>query len=104
MNGHIVPVRVYLLVFATLVGMTLITISVAYTDLGPWNVTVALGIAVFKALLVVLFFMHARYSSHLTWVFIGAGVLWLSILIGLSMSDYLTRNWLSFLTSAARVY
>lgn len=60
---------------------------------GGLNAVIALAIAVLKALLVILYFMHARYSSRLTWVFAGAGFFWLMILIGGTMDDFLTRNW-----------
>ena len=92
MSEHIVPLKVYLGVFFALMGLTFLTVYVAYLDLGPWNVFVALAIAVVKALLVVLWFMHVRYSSRLTWMFAAAGFLWLAILFTLTMSDYLTRG------------
>lgn len=95
MAQHIVPRRVYYMVFATLVLLTLITVDVAFYDLGILSIYVALTIATCKALLVIFYFMHVRYSSPLTWVFALAGFLWLIILIVLIMSDYLTRHWLS---------
>jgi len=64
-------------------------------DLGPGNVAVALIIAVCKALLVALFFMHLRYSSKLLWVVTGGGLFWLGIMLALTLSDYLTRGWLA---------
>ena len=92
MSEHVVPLKVYLGVFFALMGLTLLTVYVAYLDLGPWNTFVALAIAVVKALLVVLWFMHVRYSSRLTWMFAAAGLLWLGILFTLTLSDYLTRG------------
>ncbi len=86
--------RIYYAVFAALVALTLATTGAAYLDLGVLNTVVAITIAVCKASLVVLFFMHVRYSTRLTWVFIGAGVLWLAILIALTLSDALTRGWI----------
>lgn len=77
---------------------TLITVWVANFDLGPWNAVVALTIAVAKATLVVLYFMHVRYSSKLTWVFVGAGIIWLIILFAFTLSDYLTRGWVPIAT------
>ena len=88
------PGRSYYWVYGTLLGLTLLTIGVAYVDLGPMNIVAALGIAIAKALLVMLFFMHLRSSSHLTWIIAGAGVIWLAHLLIFTLSDYLTRGWL----------
>ncbi len=87
-------VRLYVAVFAALVFLTLVTVGVSYVDLGPLSVVVALTIAFTKALLVVLFFMHLRESSGLIWVVAGGGFFWLAILIGLTMSDVMTRGWI----------
>ena len=77
-----------------------LTVWVANFNLpGPLNAIVALTIAVFKATLVVLFFMHVRYRSRLTWVFIAAGLIWLIILIAFTLSDFLTRQWVPISTS-----
>ena len=85
--------KVYLLVFFALIVLTLITTGVAFLDLGAgWNTTIALAIAMTKALLVALYFMHLRASSPLTIVFAGAGIFWLGILIALTLGDYLTRS------------
>ena len=94
MTEHIVAPRVYFVVFGALLVLTLTTTAVAFFNLGVLNTVVAMSIAVGKALLVILYFMHVRYSARLTWVFIGAGVLWLAILLTLSLSDVLTRGWL----------
>jgi cytochrome c oxidase subunit IV len=94
MTQHVVPRQVYYRVFVTLLALTLLTVGVAYVDLGPLNIAFALGIAICKALLVMLFFMHLRYSSHLTWIFAGAGVIWLGHMLLFTMIDYLTRGWL----------
>ena len=75
--------------------LTVVTYLVAKVDLGRFNAIVALTIAVIKALLVVLYFMHLRYSSRLTWIFVGAGFFWLLIMIVLTLSDYMTRDWVS---------
>jgi cytochrome c oxidase subunit 4 len=85
---------VYYRVFATLIALTLLTVGVAFIDLGGLNIVVNLAIAVCKALLVMLFFMHLRYSTHLTWIIAAAGVIWLGHFILFTMSDYLTRGWL----------
>ena len=99
MTQHIVPTKLYVRVFALLLVLTALTVTAAFFDLGGGrlhyaNAIVALSIAVCKASLVVLYFMHVRYSSRMIWVFVGAGVFWLVILIGLTMSDVLTRQWI----------
>lgn len=94
MAQHIVPRLTYYKVFATLILLTGITVSVAFIDLGRLNAIVALAIAVGKAVLVVLIFMHVRYSSRLTWIVVAGGVFWLMLLIALTLSDYLTRSWM----------
>jgi cytochrome c oxidase subunit 4 len=94
MTAPIVPRPVYYRVFATLIALTLLTVGVALIDLGPLNIVLNLAIAVCKALLVMLFFMHLRYSSRLTWVVAATGVIWLGHFILFTMSDYLTRGWL----------
>jgi cytochrome c oxidase subunit 4 len=98
MSEHIVSAKIYLFIFAALLVMTGITYWVSLIDLGPLNVIVALTIAVIKAVLVVLYFMHVRYSSRLTWVVVVSGFFWLAIMIALTMSDYLTRpaGWTNF--------
>jgi len=93
---HLVPVRVYIAVFVALLSLTAITIWVAFHDFGSWNAPMAMGIAVLKGTLVVLFFMHVRYASRLTQVTAAAGFLWLLILFAFGMSDYLSRGWLPF--------
>ncbi len=94
MAEHVAPLRNYLLIFATLMILTGVTVTVAFVDLGFMNTVVALSIAGFKATLVVLYFMHLRYSSSLPKLFWVAGLLWLAILLGFTMSDYLTRQWM----------
>jgi cytochrome c oxidase subunit 4 len=78
--------------------LTGVTVGVAYVDLGPFNTLVALVIAFTKMMLVVLYFMHVRYSSRLTWAVVGAGFFWLALLLLLTLSDYVTRGqgWLTF--------
>jgi cytochrome c oxidase subunit IV len=95
MSEHIVSKKLYYIIFGSLMILTILTVAVARLDLGRWNDVVALTIAVIKALLVVLFFMHVRYSSRLTWVFVAAGFFWLGILLVLTLSDYMTRGWLT---------
>jgi cytochrome c oxidase subunit 4 len=81
MSEHVVPVRVYLVVFAVLLVLTALTTWVAFVDLGPLNVIIMFGIAVVKATLVVLFFMHVRYSSRLTWLVVSTGVAFLLFMV-----------------------
>jgi cytochrome c oxidase subunit 4 len=95
MREHIVSRRIYFAIFAALVVLTVVTWSVAKLDLGKMNAVVALTIAVIKATLVVLYFMHVRYGSRLTWVFVGAGFFWLAIMVALTLGDYMTRGWLA---------
>ena len=93
MPQHLRSRQRYYLVFVILLGFTLLTIGAAFLDLGPLNIVIALTIAIIKALLVILFFMHLRDSSSLTWMLMGAGVFWLLLLITITLSDYLTRGW-----------
>ena len=93
MSEHVVSKKTYYLIFGALMMLTAVTVWVANLDLGRWNAIVALSIAVLKATLVVLYFMHVRYSSKLTWVFVAAGIMWLIILFAFTLSDYLTRSW-----------
>jgi cytochrome c oxidase subunit 4 len=91
---HAASRGMYYVVFLVLLACTYLTWQVAYFDLGPLNTLAALGIAIVKATLVVLFFMHARSSPRLTWLVVIAGLFWLGILFALTASDYLTRNWI----------
>lgn len=99
MSQHVVPPKAYVAVFAALLVLTAVTTSVAFLDLGPWNTAVALGIAFIKATLVVLIFMHLKYSSRLTRVVVAGGLFWLAILLALTLSDFFTRGWLVVLGS-----
>ena len=82
----------YVIVWASLLGLLLLTWGLANLNLGPMNVAVALVIALAKMLLVVLFFMHVRSSSPVTWLFVAAGFIWFVIMVELTLSDYLTRS------------
>jgi len=83
----------YLVILACLCAGTVLTYYAAMWDMGPFNPVVALTIACTKAVLVILFFMHVRYSDKLTKLTVAAGFFWLLILITLSLSDYITRDW-----------
>src|SRR5882757_5557803 len=93
MSGHVAPKSMYCSVFAALIVGTALTVGAAEVDLGALNNVVMLAIACTKALLVILFFMHVRWSSRLTWVVAASGFVWLLILFGITMTDYLTRGW-----------
>ena len=92
MAEHVTSRKVYFLVFAALLALTLATVLVAEVDLGVFNDVVALTIAVTKAMLVLLFFMHIRHSTRMTVLTAVAGFFWLAILIGLTMADYASRG------------
>jgi cytochrome c oxidase subunit 4 len=95
MSEHIVYPRVYVAIFLALLVGTILTAWVAFFNFpGPLNAVVALTIAVLKASLVVLYFMHVRYSGRLIWLVILAALLWLAIMFALTISDYWTRVWL----------
>ncbi len=87
----ILPKKTYYKIGFVLFVLMSMTITVAYIDLGIFNIYIALTIAVVKALLVVMYFMHVKYNTRLTWIFAGAGFLWLIIMFALTMSDYITR-------------
>ena len=90
---HIVGPVTYAIIFGALLVGTAITIGASYLEMGPWNPVVAIAIACIKATLVVLFFMHIKYSSKLMKLTIGAGVFTFLILVGMSLSDYISRAW-----------
>lgn len=90
---HIVPLSTYVGVFVALLILTALTTGMAWVDMGRWNVVVALVIAVCKATLVVLFFMHAKYNKGLSRVVLIGAIFWLGIMITFTLSDELTRTW-----------
>ncbi len=90
---HVTPLSTYLVVFFALSIGTLLTWYASTIDLGIWNTPVALIIAVTKAVLVVLFFMHVIHSSRLTWVVVIGAFLWLALLFVLTYADFFTREW-----------
>jgi cytochrome c oxidase subunit 4 len=92
-TGHVLPLRIYFLVFFSLLILTGTTVAVAFVDMGPLNNLVAMGIAGLKATLVILFFMHVRYSPRLTTLVLFSGIVWLAILILLTVADYVSRSW-----------
>ena len=94
MSEHVTPRRTYFAIWAALLVLTYATVAVSRVDWGRLNSVLALTIAVSKALLVVLYFMHVRYSSRLTKLVVVGGFLWLALLIGLTMADEVTRAWI----------
>ena len=95
MSEHIVSRSVYITIFLALMVGTTITVLAAFKDFpGPMNVIIAMTIAVVKATLVVLYFMHVRYSARLVWVIVASALFWMGILFALTFSDYWTRGWL----------
>ena len=90
---HLVTPRDYAMVFGTLLVFTGITVGAAYIDLGIFNPAVALGIATFKAIVVILFFMHVKYQSRLIKMTVSAGFFVFLVLITMTMSDYVSRAW-----------
>ncbi len=96
MSEHIVPVKIYVTIFLALLVGTALTVMAAFVDF-PWqlNTIVAMTIATTKATLVVLYFMHVRYSTRLVWVIVAAALFWMGILFALTLADFYTRPWLS---------
>ena len=90
-SDHIVPVKTYFAVAGALYVLLVLTVAVSLVDLGSLNIVAALAIAVVKMLLVVLFFMHVRWSSRLVWLFASGALVWLAILFMLTMADFLSR-------------
>jgi len=90
---HVVPVKVYVGIFLALCALTGVTVVVTGYDFGPLNLVVALGVAITKASLVVLYFMHARYSPKLTGVVIASSIAFFVILVFLTLTDYVSRPW-----------
>lgn len=95
-DHHIVPVRTYFIIFGLLMLGTYLTVQAAFLDLGAFNTPIALAIAIAKATVVVLYFMHVKYSPKLTWIVVIGSVFWLAILLIMTFGDYATRAWRTF--------
>ncbi|MFA6240849.1 MAG: cytochrome C oxidase subunit IV family protein [Candidatus Hydrogenedentales bacterium] len=93
MSHHVVPPTVYMKAAVALAVLMALTIIAAFVNMGSLNPVVAMTISVAKAVVIVLFFMNVKYSSRLTWVFVGGGFFWLLILFGMLMPDYVSRSW-----------
>ena len=87
------PIKNYFIVFAILIALTGLTTTMAYIDLGMFNIVITLMIAGIKTTLILLFFMHVRHSVNLVRVFLVTGFIWMALLLGILMSDYMTRQW-----------
>src|SRR6187431_816319 len=94
--GHVAPKSLYFSIFGALMVFTIVTVEVATHNFGVLNFPVAIGIAITKATLVILFFMHAKYSSTLTKLFVGTAFFFLTILLTLSLTDYLSRGFKTY--------
>jgi len=89
---HVTPIRVYLGVLVLLLVATGLTVWVAFVDLGQFSTPLALVIATIKASAVILYFMHVRYSTRLTWTVVLGAFFWLAVLFALTLADYLSRH------------
>lgn len=94
-SHHIVPVRVYLSIISILMVLTVVTVWAGFIDFGFLNTVIAVGIAVIKALLVVMFFMHLKYSARILWLYAGAGAVFFLIMIAFLLGDYRSRAWMA---------
>lgn len=101
-NGHhVITPKTYVIVFVALLVLMVATIVAGEFDAGnPYNLLIALAIAFAKMVLIVLFFMHVLYSSKLTWVIVGSGFFWFVIMVIITLSDYLTRDWISHIATS----
>lgn len=97
MSEHIVSKKIYYTIFSALMVLTALTVMIAFVDLGAMNLPVAILIAVIKATLVFLYFMHVKYSSRLVKIGIVAAIFTLLIMFSFTLSDYLTRYWTNYI-------
>ena len=86
--------KTYVVVWLVLMALLVVTAGADFVDLGPFNTVIALGVGFVKAALIILYFMHVRVSSRLTWLVAAAGFVWLAIMFVFIGGDYLTRGWL----------
>jgi len=93
---HIVPKRIYYLIFTALMVFTALTVWVAFIDLGPLNNVIAMSIACLKAALVITFFMHVKYGNKVIWLVVLGSLVWLAILFVFTLNDYALRGWLHY--------
>jgi cytochrome c oxidase subunit 4 len=101
MSQHVFTLRTNFIIFGILMGLLVLTVVVAVAfELGALEVPIALTIALVKAVVIMMYFMHLKFSSKLTWLFASSGLFWLVILIAFAMSDFLSRGWLSPIVTA----
>lgn len=93
---HIAPLKTYFSVFGALMVFTVLTVWVALFDLGTFNIVVAVTIATVKAYIVILYFMHVKYSAKIIWLTAAAGFIWFILMFALTLADFATRGWLPF--------
>ena len=99
MSDHVSPVSLYITIFGLLMVLTGVTVAAAYLNLGQLNFTVAIAIALFKASLVIWYFMHVKWQSHMTKLTLATGLFFLAILLGMSLIDYVSRDFYNALPS-----
>jgi len=93
MSEHIVPKKLYYTIFGALMVGTALTVGAAFINLHNFNIVVALLIAAVKASLVIFFFMHVKYSSRLTKLWVAIGFIWLGLMLAITLTDYFSRAW-----------
>ena len=91
-SGHVSPIGLYVTIFLSLMVLTAATVGAAFLDLGQFNFLVAMIIAIFKASLVVWYFMHVKYQSSLTKLTVATGIFFLAILLGMTLIDYASKD------------
>ncbi len=94
MSQHVISKQANYLIFAILMILLVATVAVVQVDLGSLNLFIAMLIAAVKAALIMLYFMHVRFASRLTWVFSTAAFFWLFLMLGLTFNDYAARGWM----------
>jgi cytochrome c oxidase subunit 4 len=94
-HPHVMSVQTNLVVFAALMFLLVVTVAAAYTIHGPLGIVVAMAIATVKAVLILMYFMHVKYSSRLQMLFASSAFFWLAIMILITLSDYVSRGWLN---------
>ena len=92
---HVVPIKIYIAIFLSLMILTALTVFASMQDFGKWNTIIAVSIAVLKGTLVVFYFMHVRYSDNVVRLCVVAGFFWLAILLTLTLTDYYSRSWIN---------
>jgi cytochrome c oxidase subunit 4 len=94
MSETILPKKTYVVVWLSLLILLAVTVGTAYVHLGWFNIAAAVTIAVLKAVIIILYFMHVRYSPKVVWIFVGAGFFWLGIIFVGTLTEYFTRAYM----------